>query len=620
MFLEKLSILGYKNFRDEFKIEFQKGLNVLVGENGVGKSAIIDAIRLVLQEDEFGRTPISDSDFHKPFENPQKQSNLIEIQANFGALTQEEVIAFLPWTDTKCNATLTMQVDNPPKQNGRYKRVIWGGASKASMFEAELFDTIKCIFLPPLRDAESKLREGKTSRLARLLKNLNKKELAKCREAGELHTVEQKVKEFNEKLANDPEETIVKANNLIKDSLIEAMGNVFGQDTLIQFSEINLNRIVENLRLLFFPNITIGTRSDQFRSLDENSLGYNNLLYLATVLAELTHEEDEKSYVKILLIEEPEAHLHPQLQIRLLKYLEKTAQEKNVQIIITTHSTVIASSVTIDTLIHLTNSPENNFISTNLRDCGLSPKSKAFVNRWFDVTKSNLLFAKGVILVEGIAESMLLPVLAKSVLTKYNSSNPDQPDLPSNLEDAGVSVINMNGIYFKHFMQFFADLTEESSSNINIKCAGITDNDPPSDCFPTPEDNCHGSNPALELIATVNKSDLARLYAGSLKTFEYDLAMEAKNIPIMSKALIAITDTAGSIKLTLESYLKSQWDNIKVEEKRDAAKFLYEHIISKGLYAQVLADQLETEQCDIVVPVYIKKAVIWACGGIVNES
>ena len=66
MFLSELNIEGYKNFGQKTTICFHKGLNVLVGENGVGKTAIIDALRLLFPEDDF-RNPISDTDFYCPF-------------------------------------------------------------------------------------------------------------------------------------------------------------------------------------------------------------------------------------------------------------------------------------------------------------------------------------------------------------------------------------------------------------------------------------------------------------------------------------------------------------------------------------------------------------------------
>lgn len=91
---------------------------------------------------------------------------------------------------------------------------------------------------------------------------------------------------------------------------------------------MNFQQIVENLRLIFFPKITTA-EADQFRDLCQNSLGYNNLLYIASILAELTLTKGESLY-RLLLIEEPEAHLHPQLQVRLLDHLEAVTKKKKI--------------------------------------------------------------------------------------------------------------------------------------------------------------------------------------------------------------------------------------------------------------------------------------------------
>ncbi|MEW6755304.1 MAG: ATP-dependent endonuclease, partial [Candidatus Latescibacterota bacterium] len=159
--------------------------------------------------------------------------------------------------------------------------------SRASAFEWELFDAIDCVYLPPLRDAEAKLREGKGSRLARLLKDLYREELEAARRAGTQHPLEKRVAALNQELVADESAPIAQANRVIRERLREAVGEAFGQDTQVQFSEVSFNRIVESLRLLFFPDLAADKSPEAFRSLHDDSLGYSNLLYLATVLAEL---------------------------------------------------------------------------------------------------------------------------------------------------------------------------------------------------------------------------------------------------------------------------------------------------------------------------------------------
>ena len=136
----------------------------------------------------------------------------------------------------------------------------------------------------------------------------------------------------------------------VNGKIVEALGEKLGQSVNLQFSETTFNRIIENIRMVFFPH-TGETDIAKFRDLATNSLGYNNLLYIATVFAELELIKDSDIFT-ILLIEEPEAHLHPQLQVKFIKYRETLVSTlPNAPVIVSTHSPVLASSVKIFSLL-----------------------------------------------------------------------------------------------------------------------------------------------------------------------------------------------------------------------------------------------------------------------------
>lgn len=328
-------------------------------------------------------------------------------------------------------------------------------------------------------------------------------------------------------------------------------------------------------------------------------------------------------------------------------------EHNNIQIILTTHSPILASSVSVDCLIHISQTDnEIKAIPLNKINYG---DSKNYINRWLDVTKSTLLFSKGIILVEGISESMLIPELAKICLCQYNQLHKGSI-LPATLEEAGVSVININGINFKHFMRLFCDFDKKSLEiSIPIRCSGVTDNDPEKDkieCedkdgkeiiknvekYPNWKENIEGKNSALSLKSIINSSNYARLYSSPLKTFEYDLAMQG-NVLIMAQALENVwTSDSGKIISECKSIINNYdsnnlWENSKFIHQRASDKKL-----GKGMFAQELADLIQEKYNDIIkkldnnnedisseiveifkVPDYIYKAVIWACGGEVDE-
>ena len=585
----------------------------------------------------------------------------ISVSGIFSDLNETQKVEYLTWLTPQFDAKLNVEYQYNADSRRLSKPKRWGGNSCNSIFDWEPLEDIQCVYLPALRDAERSLRSGRGSRLSRFITNLSADELAQRRKNHEKMPLEDDVWQFNQTAAE--QEDIKKANELINSSLKNAVGTIFGQSTRIQFNELSYERIVESLQILFSKSIGC-TELESFRNLSENSLGYNNLIYIATILAEFEGLKDRYTTPRILLVEELEAHLHPQLQIKLLKYLSQQAVDYDIQVIITTHSTTLAAVVPIDQIISVHRARDGALI-VPIKDCGIENSAKAFLNRWLDTTKSALFFSKGNIFVEGIAEAILIPKLAEAYLKQYAVTH--NIDILS-LEDAGISVINMNGIYFQYFTQLYngysicipvqqedeskkryedrvKEFRERSHFNDNeyvktlalpIRCAVLTDNDPPFlvetrtdtetgketvfrwEQKPTKQEPIEGVNPQLYLISQLeNMTENCRIFS-NLKTFEYDLAIEShNNAKLMLEILVEWISTDGPIRASLIHYLdelkKAETGELpEVDDAQMALDILHQvGKLGKGLFAQLLCEKIDET---FAVPSYIAQSIRFILG------
>ena len=380
-----------------------------------------------------------------------------------------------------------------------------------------------------------------------------------------------------------------------------------------------------------------------------NGLGYNNLIFMSLLLAKMQVNSDGNylgSNAKVfatLAIEEPEAHLHPSMQYKFLKFLKENKQNKKVrQIFVTTHSTHITSAVSLDEIICLHNEKGETTIGYPGKIFPAGP-SKKYVQRFLDATKSDMLFAQKVILVEGIALQFLMSILAQYV--------------DKSLEDNHIAVINVGGRYFNHFLHLF---DSQKTHTIHKKVVCLTDRDPErkekkpkksfEKCYPFEynQDKSlfdYQDNPTT-LIDTYKSHPNIRFFsqdADKGKTFEYDLVLHN---PTMESLLTDSMKNISEIKELMsffkdnnpiadyENKLRSSDENTKINEgitantswnEEDKKKAIiaarYLNSVGKGENALELAFALEEnlskkgtpDYKDFEVPEYIKQAIVWIC-------
>lgn len=538
---------GYANVADEpaLQVALKSGLNVLIGENDAGKTTIVDAIKMVLGTKSHDSLRIQESDFY--IDNTGVRSDNLKIECIFRNLSEEEAGSFLEWLDfdKEGNPELQVRLTAKYKDNKIVYSIDAGLPELDSKFQA--IELLRATYLKPLRDAEKELKQGYHSRLAQILNNhpifVHEKEQHTLEKYFEI--ANKKIEEYFQKdeLDEDEQFGIVKGEKGAKqitqnlDSTLDAfMGSSYSDKGYFPKITISHNELASILRKLSLV-------------ITDNQIGLGSLNQLFIALELLLFDIEDR--YNLALIEEVEAHLHPQAQLRLIEYLQEKRENENLQFIITTHSITLASKIKLDNLIYCKNQQAYSLASGKT---GLHTGDYRYLERFLDATKANLFFAKGIIFVEGDAENLLMPIIAKSI------------DLP--LEKHGVSIVNVGSLAFLRYTNIFK---RTDGTVIDVPLSIVTDLDIRPDCYFTEKGE---ANTNLIRIIEDDLADLEEKYKVQLNCIK-DKAFISKDS--LHKAIKEINEIENytnhkGLKTDLEQRIKEVIDTERLMELRKTIK------------------------------------------------
>lgn len=571
MHLYELRIQGFRRFAD-ILLRFKSGLNVIVGPNNAGKTAVVDALRVLLSASDEGNLRLTELDLHVAVDGTKSPEATFTFI--FRGLSVEEEADFMtalrPRHDAEgklieYEACFTVQYTcTEPGSRLRLKR--WVGEHPENLMSADMLEELRAVYLQPLRDPALGLKPGRMSQLSKLVQRLSTPE--------QRDALRRKLGEFEAALMAEP--PVSSTNKAITERHTSMLGSELAQLLNLELAPSDFARFASRVGL------SVGAME-----VEQNGLGFNNLIYMAVVLSELAL--NTTAAYRGLIVEEPEAHLHPQLQAMLLDYLravEIPAEgQRPVQVFVTSHSPNFAALADLDSICCVYQAPRGP-AAFSPRDVVFKDKKKEKLQRYLNVTRAELFFARRLILVEGTAELFIVEALAQKAGV--------------DLRKHSVSAISTDGLNFDAFMPLFG------RGAMQIPVAVITDADPPADTFP-------GRDAALELSANAKllkdeEDEFVKCFFAK-KTLEYDLGFD----PVCRKHMLRALEEMHS---EIATNLTAEVDKMDGDDAKAACLFkgafqrgAGKTKVQKGRFSQLLAYELVESKDSVAPPPYLAEAL-----------